>query len=106
MAYLVTFSYGNSVGRGAFTFVPGVRSTVAQRVKLNDAGQANGELELFFNGQSVINVSGVIIRDTDEGRIRGVQFQTFFGGSDATWATPTDVDSYFSDISMAITELL
>ena len=67
------------MGRGAFSFTPGKRNTVAQRVKLNDAGKANGEMELFFEGKSVINVGGIIIRDTDAGRIRGIQFQTFFG---------------------------
>jgi len=98
--------YGNSVGRGAFRFTPGKRNTITQRVKLNDAGKANGEMELFFEGKSVINVGGLIIRDSDQGRIRGIQFQTFFGGSDTTWSTPVDTDSYFSDFSVAITQLL
>ena len=39
--------YGASVGRGSFTFATGARTYVSQRVRLNDAGQANGELELF-----------------------------------------------------------
>ena len=75
--------YGASVGRGSFTFATGARTYVSQRVRLNDAGQANGELELFANGKSVVNVGGLILRDTDAGRIRGMQFQTFFGGASA-----------------------
>jgi len=71
--------YGNSVGRGAFTFTPGKRYYVATRVKLNDAGKANGEIELWANGESVINVKGLILSDSSKGRIRGVQMQTFFG---------------------------
>ena len=72
--------YGASVGRGAWTFATGARTTIAQRVRLNDAGQANGEVQLFVDGQSVINVSGLMMRDQDVGRIYGMQVQTFFGG--------------------------
>jgi hypothetical protein len=75
-------TYGASVGRGSFNFTTGAWTTVAERVRLNDAGQANGELQLWANGESVINVTGLIIRDSDAGRIRGIQFQTFFGGQD------------------------
>lgn len=98
--------YGASVGRGAFSFKVGVWNQISERVRLNDAGQANGELELFFNGQSVINVTGLVLRDSDLGRIRGIQMQTFFGGSDPSFASPADTDSYFSDFSVAITETL
>jgi hypothetical protein len=72
--------YGNSIGRGAFNFTSGERGTVAMRVLLNDPGVANGELELWYNGESVISVGGLIIRDSAEGRIRGLMMQTFFGG--------------------------
>jgi len=34
--------YGVSVGLGAWTFEPGVWGTVAERVKLNTVGDANG----------------------------------------------------------------
>lgn len=73
-------TYGISVNRGSYTFTPGGWTTVAERVKLNDAGQANGEIELFVNGKSVIKVSGIIIRDADKGRVQGMQVQSFFGG--------------------------
>ncbi|KAH8100339.1 hypothetical protein BXZ70DRAFT_184907 [Cristinia sonorae] len=96
--------YGASVGRGSFTWKTGARTAVAQRVRLNDAGVANGELELFVDGKSVVNVGGLIIRNDPAGRIRGMQFQTFFGGSDASWASPEDQKAFFSDFSVAITE--
>lgn len=57
-----------------------VSTTIVERVKLNDFGEANREIELFVNGESVINVSGIIIRDSSAGRIRGIQVQSFFGG--------------------------
>ncbi|THU85376.1 hypothetical protein K435DRAFT_557426, partial [Dendrothele bispora CBS 962.96] len=58
-------TYGTSVGRGAFTFEKGKWTTVSQRVKLNDAGEGNGEMELFIGGDSVIKVTGLEIRDSD-----------------------------------------
>jgi hypothetical protein len=51
-------------------------------MRLNDAGQENGELEPVVNGESKINDSGLVLRSSssDVGRIRGMQIQTFFGG--------------------------
>ncbi|OJT02033.1 hypothetical protein TRAPUB_7567 [Trametes pubescens] len=98
--------YGASVGRGSFTWQTGGRTTISQRVRLNDAGQENGELELFANGKSVVSVGGLVLRNSSAGRIRGIQMQTFFGGSDSSWASPVDQDVYFSDFSVAITETL
>lgn len=73
--------YGASVGRGAFTFKTGTWNTIAERVLLNDAGQENGEIELFFEGQSLIKVDGLVLRDNADGAIRGIMMQTFFGGA-------------------------
>lgn len=73
-------SFGISVNRGSYSFPAGQWTTIAERVRLNDFGEANGEIELFVNGESVINVSGIIIRDSSAGRIRGIQVQSFFGG--------------------------
>ncbi|KAF9230124.1 polysaccharide lyase family 14 protein [Melanogaster broomeanus] len=98
--------YGASIGRGAFYFTSGQWNTVSQRVRLNDIGQADGELELYVGSVSVINVGGLILRDSDEGRIRGIMTQTFFGGSTPDFACPKDQYAYFADFSVAITETL
>jgi hypothetical protein len=74
-------TYGASVGRGAFYFESGKWMTVAQRIRLNDVGEANGEIELFVGGESTIKVSGLVLRDSAAGRIHGIQIQTFFGGA-------------------------
>ncbi|KAJ2911700.1 hypothetical protein MD484_g8714, partial [Candolleomyces efflorescens] len=97
-------TYGASVGTGSFSFATGRWTTVAERVKLNDIGQSNGEIELFVNGKSVINVSGLVLRTSNAGKFRGMQMQTFFGGSKPEFASPKDQDVYFSDFSVAITE--
>jgi hypothetical protein len=97
-------TYGASVGRGSFKFARGAWTTVSQRVKLNDVGSNNGEMELVVNGKSVINVSGLKFRDSSSGKFRGLQVQSFFGGSDSSWASPQDQDVHFADFSVAITK--
>ncbi|KAF5349505.1 hypothetical protein D9756_009004 [Leucocoprinus leucothites] len=99
-------TYGASVGRGSFKFATGKWTTISERVRLNDPGKANGELQLWANGESVINVSGLVLRDGGEGKMRGLQMQTFFGGSSSDFASPKNQDVYFSDFSVAITEKL
>jgi hypothetical protein len=76
------------------------------------------------DGKSVISVSGLVFRDKDgaDARIKGMHFQTFFGGtvtptlsscltsiSNAVlaghtpdWASPKDQKAWFADISAAI----
>jgi hypothetical protein len=97
-------TYGASVGRGSFTFKPGVRTTVTERVRLNGVGQQDGELEVFVNGQSVINVKGLVLRPSGSGSIYGMQMQTFFGGHSPEYASPVDQNAFFSDFSVAITK--
>jgi hypothetical protein len=116
-------TYGASVGRGAFHFATGAWTTVAERVRLNDPGQSNGEIQLFVNGRSVLEVKGLVLRDSGAGKIRGIQAQTFFGGalrfrsyyktstdgclstgSKPEWASPKNQDLFFSDFSVAITK--
>jgi len=78
-------TYGSSIGTGSFKFTTGAWTTVTERVKLNDVGKANGEIQLWVNGKSVINVSGLVLRTKAAGRIRGMQMQTFFGGKQSIW---------------------
>ncbi|KZV81451.1 hypothetical protein EXIGLDRAFT_686001 [Exidia glandulosa HHB12029] len=94
--------YGFSIARGAYTFPTGEWTVVSERIKLNDADKANGEIELFVNGKSVINASGLVIRQHPEAVFRGAHFQTFFGGSSKDWGSPKDQKAWFADVSAAI----
>jgi len=98
--------YGFSVGRDAFKFDVAVGQWVslAFRVKLNTVGSEDGEIQLWVNGVSVISVKGLTLRESEEGRIRGMHFQTFFGGHSDDWAAPKDLRSWFADVSGFIIE--
>ncbi|KZV85428.1 hypothetical protein EXIGLDRAFT_623077 [Exidia glandulosa HHB12029] len=95
-------SFGVSVARGSFKFATGDWTAVAQRVKLNTVGQKDGELELFVNGKSVLQATGLEIRTSAASVFRGVHFQSFFGGSDNSWATPIDQQVHFAGMSGAV----
>jgi len=99
--------YGFSVGMGSFRLSrEGETSdpwlTIVERVKLNDIGVANGELELFINGESKILAKGLILRKAPDSRVQGMHWSTFFGGHTAEWASPQDQNAWFSDLSGAI----
>ncbi|KAL0574095.1 hypothetical protein V5O48_007854 [Marasmius crinis-equi] len=91
--------YGYSVGRGSFTFEKGRWMCISLRVRMNNVGQEDGELELVVDGCSVICVQGLTFRDSDEAVIKGMHFQTFFGGHGDDWASPKDQRAWFSEIT-------
>jgi len=96
-------TYGDSIGRGIFSFPTGKWTTVTQRLRLNTpASASNGEQELFVNGQSVLKVQNLQIRVKDDTKIYGIMAQTFFGGSDQSWASPKDQWAWFKDWSLGV----
>lgn len=78
-------TFGDSIGRGAFTFPTGEWTTVAMRLKLNDANVANGEQELFVNGQSVLKIDSLMISVNAQTKIYGIMAQTFFVSASRTF---------------------
>ncbi|PPR02089.1 hypothetical protein CVT24_011223 [Panaeolus cyanescens] len=96
--------YGFSVGRGAFNLEAAVGNwvAIAFRIKLNDIGSENGELQLWVDGVSVISIDGLCFRESDESKIKGMHFQTFFGGHSEEWASPKDQRAWFADVTGVI----
>ena len=39
-----------------------------------------GEVQLWINGKSVIEITGLILREDKASHIKGMHFETFFGG--------------------------
>ncbi|EJD35383.1 hypothetical protein AURDEDRAFT_130652 [Auricularia subglabra TFB-10046 SS5] len=97
-------TYGLSIARGTFKFAAGQWTVVAQRVRMNQLGAKDGELELWVNGESVIHATGLSIRVDNATTFRGIHAQTFFGGSTAQWATPIDAHAWFADFSGAVVQ--
>ncbi|TFY63945.1 hypothetical protein EVG20_g6115 [Dentipellis fragilis] len=113
--------FGFTVGRGAWTFPTGKWTKIAIRARMNDVGSANGEVELWVDGKSVISVDGLVLREDAESHIKGMHFQTFFGGDSlwsstwwmhsdfpvspghsSDWASPKDQRAWFASVSGAV----
>ncbi|MEM1242113.1 MAG: polysaccharide lyase [Cyanobacteria bacterium P01_H01_bin.26] len=100
-AYLPTSeTYGTSIDRGAWRFQPGIWYKLTQEIKLNTPDRADGEIRLWVNDALVIDQKEVMFRTVDSLQIDGIFFSTFFGGGDASWATPQDTHIDFADFSL------
>ncbi len=92
--------YGTSIGRGNWQFVPGKWHHLEQEVKLNQPGSNNGQVTVWLDGKKVLDEREITFRTTDALKIEGIFFSTFFGGGDASWATPKDVFVDFAKFSV------
>ncbi|KAI0320561.1 hypothetical protein OF83DRAFT_567460 [Amylostereum chailletii] len=94
--------YGISVGRGAWKFEAGKWVAVGMRVKLNAIGVEDGEVEVYVDGKSVIHATGLSLRDDPTSHVKGMHFQTFFGGHTPDWASPCDQRAWFASVTGGI----
>lgn len=101
-AYLPTSEeYGTSIGRGSWQFQPGIWYHLEQVVTLNDRDENNGQIQVFVDGVEAIDRQNLTFRTTEALKIEGLFFSTFFGGGNASWATPRDVYIDFADFSVS-----
>lgn len=101
-AYLPTsVDAGTSLGRGCWTFPTGRWVELEQHVRLGTPGRADGTITVRVDGEPVLRQTGLAFRTTDELRIEGVFFSTFFGGGDSSWATPEDQYAEFAGFAVS-----
>lgn len=101
-AYLPTSEiHGTSLGRGEWRFRRGVWQHIEEEVVLNDPGEANGRVRIWFNDNEVLEEDDLTFRSVDSLKIDGLFFSTFFGGGDPSWATPEAVYADFADFSVS-----
>lgn len=101
-AYLPTSNeHGTSIGRGNWRFQPGTWYHLEQEVILNQPGKKNGRIRVWVDGKPVLNQGNLTFRTTNNLKIEGVFFSTFFGGGSAAWATPKNVYIDFADFSVS-----
>lgn len=101
-AYLPTSEeYGTSIGRGSWKFQPGRWYYLEQVVTLNDRNENNGRVRVYVDGTEKIDLQNLTFRTTETLKIEGLFFSTFFGGGNASWATPRDVYIDFANFSVS-----
>ncbi|MBS7791779.1 hypothetical protein KTR66_17395 [Roseococcus sp. SDR] len=91
---------GDSIGRGSFRVVPMRWVEIQQEVILNRPGAADGVIRLWVNGQRVLERRDLALRESATVRVNGLLFATFFGGSDARWASPRDQWADFAAVTL------
>lgn len=101
-AYLPTSEeHGTSLGRGSWTWPTGRWACVEQEVALNDPGKSNGLARVWLDDKKVLEDDALTYRSTASLRIEGLFFSTFFGGGDASWATPRGQFTDFADFQLS-----
>lgn len=74
---------------------------VETRVRVNDVGEANGEVQSWLDGESALSINGLEFRDArcseDELLIDRMYFSTFFGGNSDSYRPVKDEVIYFDD---------
>jgi hypothetical protein len=92
--------YGDSLGRGSFSWGTGQWNSVTQVVGLNTPGKQDGTLVVTHNGKQIINMNNLYFRDSAF-NVTGIDFETFFGGSTSDWASPTNQYAYFKGFQLS-----
>lgn len=88
-------AYGESIGRGAWAFVPGQWQRLEQEVVVNHIGQNDGVLRVWVDGKLLINRTDMLYRVDSSVLVGGLMFSTFFGGHDPSWASPQTQAAFF-----------
>ncbi|KAI7827002.1 hypothetical protein BC939DRAFT_446468 [Gamsiella multidivaricata] len=95
--------YGKSIGRGLIYFTPGTWTHIDMVMVLNEpAGNQNGTLQVYQNGNLLISMNNIPYRSTGMVGFQGLMFSSFFGGSDSSYATPVDTSVYFKNVQLSV----
>ena len=85
-----TTGYGTDLGRGtSFSWsADGRWHTISQHLHLNTPGQADGYIDVAYDGAAVAHFAGITFRAAGDAAVHidSLMFSTFFGGHDSTWA--------------------
>jgi hypothetical protein len=91
--------YGDSIGRGAWAFHPGKWQRLDQEIVTNSIGQRDGVIRAWLDGRQVLEQGAFELRERSYQGVAGIMFSTFFGGHDASWASPFDQTVEFRHIT-------
>ena len=67
-----------------------------QRVRINDGDRSNGEIDVWMDGERVLDLNELRFVTNNRG-IDALMFSTFHGGSTDDWLPERTVYSYWDD---------
>ena len=84
---------------GQVYFQKGKWNRVEIHYKMNTPGILDGSLQAWFNGVKVLDTNSIMYRmpGGENLKIGTLQFLTFYGGNDISWAPSTDQHIYFDN---------
>ena len=85
------YNAGVSFKRYAFYFPRGEWTRLRLGVTLNTMGQNDGNVTLEVNGEKVIEYTKMKWRLLEDVVIEGINFSSWFGGGDSSWAPDSDM---------------
>jgi hypothetical protein len=74
-----------------------LRHRVVMNSVVNGAGQHDGIVQAWLDGQMVLDLNSIRFRDVETLQIDGFYFSTFFGGSGDQWNASKDDIAFFDD---------
>jgi hypothetical protein len=93
-------AYGTELGLGTWTFTTGQWHRIAEELTLNSGSDGNGVLRVWYDAEltspPTFEAKGLTFRHDATGATT-LFFSTFFGGHDASWATPVDTFIDFAE---------
>jgi hypothetical protein len=99
-AYIADAAPGSSIGRGFARLQPGRWTTLELELRLNQPQLSDGRLALWVDGELKLQRDGLAYRRSAALAIDGLMFSSFFGGDDASWASPLDQALEFRDFQL------
>ena len=91
--------YGDSVNSAKY-FETGKWYRLTQRIKLNENNLSNGIMQVWIDGNEVINNTDVRYRLWGKGDIDSFYFSTFHGGASEDWSPQNDSFALFDNIKV------
>jgi len=92
--------WGDNLVLPGAVFQPGRWHRLEQRIRVNTPGAADGELEVWFDGERVLFRDDVRFRLGQAGLVDSFYFSTFHGGNTARWGPDRDCFVWFDEFEI------
>lgn len=94
--------YGISFSRGVIQFKTNTWTNIELYVKINDPSESNGVLQVWQDGNLVINQQSLKYRTSNAIAVSNLMFSTFFGGGSSKYATSVDTFTYYKNLQFSV----
>jgi hypothetical protein len=94
--------YYPPVGTSTFMLKKGQWLHLKQEIFLGEANQRDGYIKAWVDDVLVYQINNIMLRDISSIFIDGAKMDSFFGGSDDSWAPATSQNAYFDNFRITL----